>query len=433
MMKDARGLPGKHEEKRAMMMLAQSVLPPLALHSFTLSGVLLATLGTIFLAYDLLGRENGPLRWFTLVMTCGIVSALIFVPVVTFVDLLTNSVDVAFILTYILAGGLMGFYTVILVELPLSDTRPPLFSWKGGLIGLALVLLFWLLGVLAGPQYALPALTLGLACALLTSTWQRLTWDPAQAGEELSASTPTSPGTEQLVARKPAHPRPHVFSRKGFLFGLLLVFIMWFAVFFTVYKDVIASLFASLSLALISGIICGSWRFISRKRLVLGLLFGFLLGFAFFFSANKDVIASLLESVPFALIAGVICGSWRFLNWEPPHPTPHLFSRKGFWSGLVAGFVPWLLYFLALLYPFLADYIGAIKGFEIMYSLCIALSEAGLFALANAVAGSIAQYTLWRANKLPHRTLGAIGLVLIVVALALQGVQPVIEILNEIK
>ncbi len=43
--------------------------------------------------------------------------------------------------------------------------------------------------------------------------------------------------------------------------------------------------------------------------------------FAFFFTANKDVIASLLESVPFALISGVICGTWRFINWEPPHPT----------------------------------------------------------------------------------------------------------------
>ena len=161
-----------------MIGLAGIVLPPQALHSFTLIGVLLATTGTLFLAYDLLGRENGPLRWFTLVLTCGIVSALIFVPVAMLDELLFNpeGLDLSYILPFILVGGLMGFYTVILVELPLSASRPPIFSWKGGLLGLALALLFWLVGVLAGPQEALPALALGLTCALFTSTWQRLTW-----------------------------------------------------------------------------------------------------------------------------------------------------------------------------------------------------------------------------------------------------------------
>jgi hypothetical protein len=156
-LKDSHGLRGKHEENGTMMVLARIVLPPLALHSFTLSGVLLVAIGTLFLAYDLLGRENGPLRWFTLVLTCGIVSALIFVPVATFVQLLFNSVGYAlsFILPFILAGGLMGFYTVIIVELPPSDTKPPLFSWKGGLLGLALVPLFWLCWVCSRASHIL--------------------------------------------------------------------------------------------------------------------------------------------------------------------------------------------------------------------------------------------------------------------------------------
>ena len=115
-----------------MLILAQITLPTLALHSFTLSGVLLATLGTLFLAYDLLGRENGPLRWFTLVLTCGLLSALIFVPVATFIQLLSNSVDFMAILIYLLAGVLMGFYTVIIVELPSSASKPPpLFLERG--------------------------------------------------------------------------------------------------------------------------------------------------------------------------------------------------------------------------------------------------------------------------------------------------------------
>ncbi len=380
------------------MLLAYIGLSPLALESITFIGVLLATIGSLFLAYDLLGRENGPLRWFTLVLTCGFVSALVFVPVAIIEAFLLGGFkggfNVFIILPLILFGGLLGFYTVILVDLSPSDTKPPFFSWKGGLLGLALALLFWFVGILLGPEFRIPALTLGLACAILTSTWQRLTWEPTQAvdtprgiwqfvaWEEPSASTPTPRGSWQFVTWKPAHARPHVFSRKG---------------------------------------------------VVLGLLLGFLLCFAFFFSANKDVIASLLESVPFALIAGVICGTWRFINWEPPHPKPHLFSHKGFWTGLVAGFVPWLFWGFALIYADVPKYTGPLKGLEYMRFLFFILFIVGFAALANAVAGSIAQYTLWRANHLPHRSLGAFGLVLIVVAFALQAVPLGIEILNQIK
>jgi hypothetical protein len=376
-----------------MIELAGIVLPPLAPQSFTLISVLLGTTGTLFLAYDLLGRENGPLRWFTLVLTCGIVSALIFLPLALLNQLLFDpeGPNLSYILPFLLAGGLMGFYTVILVELPPSASRPPLFSWKGGLHGLALALLFWLVGILAGSQFALPALALGLTCALFTSTWQRLTWQPAQAGvtapesgqsvagEEPSASSPTPSSTGQFVAWKPACSKPHVFSRKGVVLGLLLGFLVWFVIFFT---------------------------------------------------ANKDVIASALESVPLAVISGVICGTWRYINWEPLHPKPHLFSRKGFWDGLIAGFVPWLFFALALNYASLATVTGPIKGLEVLLVLCQGIIVTGFYALANAAAGSIAQYTLWRANQLPHRTLGAIGLVLIIVSFGFQGMQPVIEILN---
>ena len=68
-----------------------------------------------------------------------------------------------------------------------------------------------------------------------------------------------------------------------------------------------------------------------------------------------------------------------------------------------------------------------------MRYLFLILFIVGFAALANAVAGSVAQYTLWRANHLPHRTLGAFGLVLIVIAFALQAVQPAIDILNQVK
>ena len=297
---DAPGLRGTHEEKSTRMILARIVLPPLALESFTLSGVLLATIGSLFLAYDLLGRENGPLRWFTLVLTGGFVSTLVFVPVA--------------ILDAFLGGVFQRFGFNLLIILPLS-------------------------------------------------------WGPAQA-----VDTP--------AGMKPAQARPPVFSRQGVVRGLLL---------------------------------------------------GYLLGFAFFFAVNHDVIASLLESVPLALSGGIIGGTWCFINWEPAHPTPHLFSRKGFWTGLMAGFVPWLCWGLALSYADLPRYTGLLKGLEYTRFLFFVLFIVGIAALANAVAGSVAQYALWRANQLPHRLLGAFGLVLIVIAFALQAVQPGIDILNQIK
>jgi hypothetical protein len=171
----------------------------------------------------------------------------------------------------------------------------------------------------------------------------------------------------------------------------------------------------------------------SRQGVVRGLLLGYLLGFTYFFAVNHDIMAALLESVPLALVGGVIGGSWRFINWEPARPTPQLFSRKGFWTGLVAGFVPWLCWGLALSYADLPRYTGLLKGLEYMRFLFYVLLIVGISALANAAAGSIAQYTLWRANQLPHRLLGAFGLVLIVIAFAFQAVQPAIDILNQLK
>ena len=54
--------PGK-EEKGTMVVLAQVVLLPIVLDSFIIISVLLAIIGTLYLAYDLLGRQHGPLQW----------------------------------------------------------------------------------------------------------------------------------------------------------------------------------------------------------------------------------------------------------------------------------------------------------------------------------------------------------------------------------
>jgi len=380
-------------EKESMMILAQIDLPSKALDYFVIASVLLAIIGTLFLAYDLLGRENGPLRWFTLVITCGLVSAVLLGTIFTIMfKILKNAINLNFILQFLVLGALMGFFTVILVELPLSKTRPPIFSRTGIFIGLALGLLFVLVvKILGGPLEA--ALTIGVPCAIIVIVWQRITWEPSQAisnprgvwqfvaWEEPSPSKPNPVGSWKFVDWEPPHPKPHLFSRKRFLFGLVFGFLCWFSV----------SLIVS-----------------------------------------KDIPVALLESVPFALVSGVISSTWRFINWEPPHPKPHPFSRKGLWNGFVAGFVIWFV-LLVEMNDLLQRYSGPGAGFEAMLTLSVFILFAGALALAAAVAGSIAQYTLWRANSLPHRILGAFGLVLLLLALVLQGVQPMIDITNGVK
>jgi hypothetical protein len=374
-----------------MMILAQIDLPPMTVDYFVIASVLLAIIGTLFLAYDLLGRENGPLRWFTLVIICGLVSALVLTSIGTILNILLNQAfDLTNTLRFLVLGGFMGFFTVILVELPPAKSRPPIFSRTGTLIGLAFGLSFALVikYIMGGPLEA--ALALGVPCAVIVSIWQRITWEPTQAvsnprgvwqfvaWEESSPSNPNPRGSWKFVDWQPPHLKPHLFSRKAFLFGLGSGFICWF------------------------------------------------IGF---FIANRDVTAALLESVPFALVCGIISSAWRYINWEPPHPRPHLFSRKGFWTGFVAGYVPWLI-FIIWNNNLLKQISGLQAGFEAMLYLSLFILIVGVLALATATAGSIAQYTLWRANSLPHRLLGAFGLVLLLVAFVLQGVQPVINILN---
>jgi len=377
-----------------MMILAQIAFGPKEIDYLVIASVLFAIIGTLFLAYDLLGRENGPLRWFTLVLTCGFISAVILGAIGTALQrLFNNSVDLIWTLRFLALGGLMGFFTVILVELPPAKTRPPVFSRKGSLIGLSLGLMFALvIKLLGGPLEA--SLATGVPCAVIISVWQYITWEPTQAvsnprgvwqfvaWEEPSISNPEPRGSWKFVNWEPPHPRPHVFSRKWFLLGLVIGFVCWFV---------------------------------------------------FFFIASKDITAALLESIPLALVCAVFSGTWRFINWEPPHPRPHLFSRKGFWSGFVAGFVIWLIFQIWQGFPSLQRVTGPVLGFEAMLLISLNLLAVGALALANAVAGSIAQYTLWRANSLPHRTLGTFGLILILVAFALQGVQPMIDILNQVK
>ena len=250
----------------------------------------------------------------------------------------------------------MGAFTVVLVDFPTAGAKPRIVSRRGSVIGLILGVIFFTVLFLPERNVQTP-LAMGVTCAALASFWPYLTWDPS----------PT---------------RPPVFSRKGFVVGLLLGQLLWSV---------------------------------------------------FFFLACHDVVASVLGSVPLALVSGGLISLWRFIHWEEESkPQRHVFSRKGFLVGFVIGFIPWLMFGLMQNYAAFAKFhlTGRLESWWYIVLILLIVTEVGILALASAAAGSISRYMLWKANTIPLRRLGAIGLVLILLATSLQGVQPAMDLIN---
>jgi hypothetical protein len=201
------------------------------------------------------------------------------------------------------------------------------------------------------------ALAMGVTCAALAALWPYLTWDPS-----------TSP--------------PHIFSRKGFVIGLLLGLLIWSV---------------------------------------------------FFFFVTKDIVLSVFIGVPLALACGGLLSLWRFIHWEATKPQHHVFSRKGCLVGFVIGYIPWLIFELSQQeYPTFAQLHVSrpLDGLLYMLVMFLIVTVVAALALASAAAGSISQYILWRANMLSLRRLGVIGLVLILLATSLQAVPAVIDLIS---
>jgi hypothetical protein len=132
-----------------------------------------------------------------------------------------------------------------------------------------------------------------------------------------------------------------------------------------------------------------------------------------------------------ALLCGALISLWRFIHWEASSPHPQVFSRKGLLGGFVIGFVPWLTYQLMENYTAFLGVSGPVVGLQLLKEIVLTLVFiVGGFALANAVTGSISRYILWKANGLPLRTLGAIGLILLLLSFSLQAVPPAIDLIN---
>src|SRR2546421_1307636 len=254
----------------------------------------------------------------------------------------------------------MGVFTVILVDFPKSQAKPRIVSLRGSAIGLTLGLLFFFtaLFVLSDNVHKAldvrSALTMGVTCAALAILWPYLTWIPSPS-------------------------RPHVFSHKGFVMGVLLGLLLWSA---------------------------------------------------FFFLVSKNIVTAVLVSIPLAFVCGGLISLWRFIHWETSTTQHHIFSRKGFLIGFVIGFIPWLMFELMQQDFTGVSITGPLDYLVLIVTILIIVILVGALSLASAVAGSISRYILWKADMLPLRFLGAVGLVLILLGFCLQAVPPVIDLIN---
>ena len=248
--------------------------------------------------------------------------------------------------------------------------------------------------------------------------------------------------TVTLIDFPPAQARPTLMSWGGSGIGLGLGLLLFFVTYFLLSSSLMSSLVMGLTCATLASL----WPFLiwnpsaskpqvfSRKGLGMGLLLGLLFWFVFFFMASRDVVVALIASVPFAVLCGVLISLWRFIHWEVSSPQPQVFSRKGWLVGFVIGYIPWLTYQLAGNYAAFLDVSGSVAGLQLLWEIVLNLVFiVGGFALGNAAAGSISRYMLWKADALPIRTLGVVGLVLLLIGTGLQALPPLIDLINHLQ
>lgn len=115
-----------------------------------ISDVGIGVLGTLYLGYDLLGRQDGPLRWLTHLITCAIIGMICLLPLVLLY--LSFYQDGLSALQLLLMGGLLGAFSGLSTSIA-NDTgdatqkrKPRIFSvgafFKGILLGFLFLVLF---------------------------------------------------------------------------------------------------------------------------------------------------------------------------------------------------------------------------------------------------------------------------------------------------
>lgn len=105
----------------------------------------LAVIGSFYLAYELLGRQHGPLRWISIFITSGLIGGAFLEPVALGVMI---GGHMGYALQILLVGVVLGAFSGVLFAIPEDPRHPQIFSGQGAIVGMLLGILFWCLFLL---------------------------------------------------------------------------------------------------------------------------------------------------------------------------------------------------------------------------------------------------------------------------------------------
>ncbi len=214
--------------------MTQFVIDHHLLDSINFSGVFLGVLGFFYVTYEFFGRRQ--LKWFIRVITPGLIGALILFPAGVLEQAYSCAPRLIYTYScaplelmlrggavYALVGGMIGIFNGIFIDWPHSPKKPPLFSWKGCLIGLVIAFFIWFVSALVfgglghASAIGFPAIAF-IEGGILAPTggvaggfWRFINWEPSPSSEKAYSSE-----------------KPPLFSWKGCLIGLISAFLFGF-------------------------------------------------------------------------------------------------------------------------------------------------------------------------------------------------------------
>ena len=350
----------------------------------------LVILGTLYLAYDLLGGENGPLQWLTLVLTCGVFGACSlgllgfgFAYVAFRSSYSTFSAMLQFVQIAALLGMIMGIYSGVFTELSLSKSNPGSL-WKSrviaGIVGVVALYFIFLMLTHDGYGYHPVESFIGASISALVSVFLGSTGLLFHWMESISPSKPRFFSWRRIVLR--------------FLVGLLTGCILDYFL----SRHWLATLVAGLVFALLNAFLGGLlqrflWRFIypkvskaalrffSWRKALTWFIIGLILGFFLILIPDPDFPTAMLSAGIVALVSGLLGGIWQSIHKIPPAAAGPRFSGSRFLIGSGIGLVSWfLISMLAHIYS--KDPQGVLLG-------------GVLLALAVGMLNGIGQFISW--------------------------------------
>ncbi len=379
--------------------MTQFVIDHHLLDSINFSGVFLGVLGFFYVTYEFFGRRQ--LKWFIRVITPGLIGALILFPAGVLEQAYSCAPRLIYTYScaplelmlrggavYALVGGMIGIFNGIFIDWPHSPKKPPLFSWKGCLIGLVIAFFIWFVSALVfgglghASAIGFPAIAF-IEGGILAPTggvaggfWRFINWEPSPSSEKAYSSE-----------------KPPLFSWKGCLIGLISAFLFGFAV-------------------------------------------DFILGYALI--PDYTPVTGLIRGGILAITGGIAGGLWRLFKGEPSPSSekPPLFSWKGCLIGLISAFL--FGFVSAFLVNIIPDTILVLRGdpragdygIDLAKSLKGALTAAAFIGPAGAITGGISRFIFWRANELDDGKLGGIGAILTLFGFLIQLLLPLVSILD---